>query len=247
MRIFPLRILLVLVLSTSWLVAEPNVVIHVKTRVHADAKDRVLVEKGETLTFDDEQHRLILTGSASKRLDIAYDDVAKIVFEVTTHMRGGRLAEMISFAGAGGAIAGNILAGKHVNDYWFYLEYKKPDGGANVLIEVPKNSSAQVIDKANEIFGSRVTVADFSERPAEIEKKQLADLHSKQALKVNKKDHPVPEVKPDKALIVVVCPRLTPSLFNPDNQFKLHANDHVVAVVFSFVGRVSYWHFIYTT
>src|SRR5712672_2926415 len=134
MRDFPLRILLVLVLSPSWLVAEPHVVIHVKTRVHADAKDRVLVEKGETLTFDDAQHRLILTGSASKRLDIAYDDVAKIVFEVTTHMRGGTLAEMISFAGAGGAIAGNILAGKHVNDYWFYLEYKKPDGGANVLI-----------------------------------------------------------------------------------------------------------------
>jgi len=124
MRIFPLRICLLricllVVLSTSCLVAEPNVVIHVKTRVHADAKDRVLVEKGETLTFDDAQHRLILTGSASKRLDIAYDDVAKIVFEVTTHMRGGTLAEMISFAGAGGAIAGNILAGKHVNDYWF--------------------------------------------------------------------------------------------------------------------------------
>jgi hypothetical protein len=231
MRICAPRIcLLGLVLSTSCLVAEQNVVIHVKTRVHAGPKDLALVEKGETLTFDDAHHQLILTGGSPKRLDIAYDDVVKVVFEVTTHLRAGTLAEVIGFVGVEGAIVGNILAGQRVNDYWFYVEYKKPDGSGDVLIEVPKDLSAQVIDKANAIFGSRVTIADFPEKPAEIEKKQLAEVHAKHVLKVNKKDHPVPEVKPDKALVVVVCPRLPASLFNPDNQFKLHANDHVVAI-----------------
>ena len=40
----------------------------------------------------------------------------------------------------------------------------------------------------------------------------------------------MPEMKPDKATVVVVCPPLAARNAGFGNQFKLHANDEVVAV-----------------
>lgn len=198
---------------------------HVKIHRHKSPQDRMLVDKSGVLTFDDTRHALTFKDDAGDKLDIAYSDVTKVIFEVTSHMRGGALAQVI------GGVAGSMIAAKHVNDYWLYLEHKTgAESVERTLMEVEKDSSSKVIDKANEVFGSRVAIEEFPEVGAEIDKASLKDLQSKHELKVNKQNHPLPEIKPDEALVVVVCPALAARYAGKGNQFKLHANDRVIAV-----------------
>jgi hypothetical protein len=191
----------------------------VKIRFNRSATDRRLVDKTVELIFDD-TGRQISVKSSERPVTIAYDDVRKVVFDVTTHMRGGALGEII------GGIPGAILEAKHVNDYWFYVEQTS---GLFAVLEIPKDSSAQVIDKAKALFGDRVSEYP-TQQGEKIEKETLKDLQSKHSLNADKKQHPTPELKPDKALVVVVCPPLAARYSGKGNQYKLHANDKVVAV-----------------
>jgi hypothetical protein len=75
-----------------------------------------------------------------------------------------------------------------------------------------------------------VVVNEFPEKGESLEPEKLADFKSKQVLKVDKQNRPVPEARADKATIVVVCPPLAARDSGKGNQFQLHANDHVVAV-----------------
>ena len=202
----------------------------VKIRRHRSADKRVLVDKVGSLTFDESARKLAFQSEVGDHIEVEYDAIEKVVFEVTTHMRGGAVSEVIKGATVVGLIAGNIIGSAHVHDYWLYLEYKDHGRNESVLIGVPKNSSAQVIDKAKSVFGSRVMVTDFPERGAEVKIEDLKALKSKQALKVAKQSHPLPEIKLDKATVVVVCPPLAARFAGKGIQFKLHANDQVVAV-----------------
>ncbi len=94
----------------------------------------------------------------------------------------------------------------------------------------PKDCSEQVITKATALFGSRVSVSQFPEEGQPVKKEELTDLQSKHSLNIDKSVRPTPEAKPDKATIVVVCPPLAARYSGRGNQFKLHANDRVVAV-----------------
>ena len=220
-----LLVLFLLVFFSRSAASQQVTVEHTKVRRHKSAKDRVLVDKVGVLTFDDTARKLKFHSDAGDNLDVAYDDITKALFEVTTHMRGGGMSQFI------GGIAGAALASKHVNDYWLYLQYKTSDGSFdNFLMEVQKESSEKVIDKAQQVLGSRVTITEFPEKAEEIDKNTLKDLQSKHDFKVNKKDHPLPEIKADKALVVVVCPPLAARYSGGGNQFKLHANDRVIAV-----------------
>ena len=219
-----LFLLFLLVFSPS-LAAEQLTVPHTKVRRHKSEQDRVLVDKVGVLTLDDAARRLKFHSDAGDNFDIGYDDISKVVFEVTTHMRGGALSQIV------GGIADAAIAAKHVDDYWFYLQYKNPSGASDdILMEVQKDYSQKVIDKTTELFGSRVRVAEFPEKAADLDKSQLKALQSKHDLKVNREKHPLPELKPDKALVVVVCPPLAARYSGKGNQFKLHANDQVIAV-----------------
>lgn len=202
---------------------ENTVVEHVKIRRHRSEQKRVLVDKVGVLTFDDANKKITFRDDAGDKLDLNYDDIAKVSFEVTTHMRGGALSQMI------GGIPGAIIAGKHVNDYWMYVAPANGKGEP-FLMEIQKDSSDKVIEKSKATFGDRTTVAEFSEKPEDVDKNKLKDLQSKHDLKVNKESHPLPELKPDKALVVVVCPPLAARYAGVGNQFKLHANDQVIAV-----------------
>jgi hypothetical protein len=73
-------------------------------------------------------------------------------------------------------------------------------------------------------------VNEFPEKGESVEPEKLADFRSKHVLKVDKQNRPVPETRADQATIVVVCPPLAARDSGKGNQFKLHANDHVVAV-----------------
>ena len=137
-------------------------------------------------------------------------------------MRGGAVAYL--------SVPGLIAARQHVTDYWFYLEYKSGDHSEPVLFDIPKGSSEKVIAKARDLFGSRVTMAEFDEKGEEIDPNTLPDLKSRHTFTADIRDHPSPEVKPEKATVVVVCPALEARYTARGNQFKLHANDHVIAV-----------------
>jgi hypothetical protein len=224
--------LLVLVLTSSLPVyAQRTVFKEVKIRRHRSSKKRVLVDKFGTLTFDDSARKLTFQAEeAGDHIEISYDDVQKIVFEITTHMRGGAVSQVIEAASIPGLVVGNAIARQHVHDYWFYVECKCPAGDKAALIDVPKGYSAQVIEKARSVFGSKVTETDFAERSAEVNIENLKALKTKQVAKVDKRNHPLPGLTSDKATLIVVCPPLAARYAGTGIQFKLHANDQVIAV-----------------
>jgi hypothetical protein len=151
-------------------------------------------------------------------------------------MRGGWLPVFVSYVGPYGAVASEAITDGQTRDYWFYLEYKNGDHNEQVLLEVPRESSETLIAKAKDIFGSRVVRPEFQEKGEEIEKHgriddtRLPDLPSKHIIKVDTQNHPLPETRSDKATVVVVCPSLATLNVGQGNQYKLHANDQVIAV-----------------
>ncbi len=156
---------------------------------------------------------------------MGYDDIEKVVFDVSTRMRGGAMSQVV------GGLGGVAIASKHVSHYWCYIEYKTADGSTRkYMVEFPKDESQQAIEKVKTALGDKVTVAEFPEQEAKIEKNTLKDLQSKHEDKADRTIHPLPELKPDKALVVVVCPPLAARYEGQGIQYKLHANDQVVAV-----------------
>jgi hypothetical protein len=203
--------------------AEQLVFGDVKARFSRSATDRPLVDKEANLTLDDEARTLIV--KSERPIQVKYDDVLKVVFDVSTHMRGGALSSLV------GGVAGAAIASQHVSDYWCFLEYRGADGTARgYMLEVAQDASAKVIAAMRATFGDRVSVTEFAEKEASVDKRSLKAIDSKHALSIDKKNHPIPEPMADKALVVVVCPPLAARYSGKGVQYKLHANDAVVAV-----------------
>jgi hypothetical protein len=226
---------LLLSLAKMGLAGDVQTFSHIKIHRHRSPENRVLVDKVGALAFDDSNRKLTFEKPADDKFDetikveISYDSVTKVVFETTTHMRGGGFAQVISAVPTIG-MAGPAIASQHVHDYWFLIEYKDGESTRQVLFEASKDASPKVIDIANRLFGSRVSLSDFPEKSESIDPDKLPDHKSKHLVKIDKTNRPTPEIKPDKATIVVVCPPLAARDSGKGNQFKLHANDRVVAV-----------------
>ncbi|MGA2425754.1 MAG: hypothetical protein ABSG07_17265 [Terriglobales bacterium] len=224
-----------LILATLCAATEKVSFDDVKIHRHKSPDNRMLVDKTGVLTFDDGGRKLSFSDHAGDTFEVRYDDISKVVFEVTTHMHGPTISTVALTAVGGGALGG-IAKALHVQDHWFYLEYKNGDHDERILLEVPKESSEQVISRAQSLFGSRVTMPEFQEKGEAIEKgedldeKHIPDLRSQHTVTVDKKNHALPKVMADKATIVVVCPSLAARYAGHSNQFKLHANDRVIAV-----------------
>jgi hypothetical protein len=216
--------------SLAWTREQAAFTAGVKVRFGKSDTDRRLVDKDAEFLLDDSARKLTVKNQEHP-LEVSYDDIQKVVFDVSTRMRGGALSQALEAFGAAGGAAATAVAGKHVSHYWCYLEYKGPNGSVQpYMVEFPKEQSQKAIEKMKQVFSERATVAEFPEREETIDKKTLKDLQSKHSLKVDKKNHPLPELKPDKALVVVVCPPLAARYEGKGNQYKLHANDRVVAV-----------------
>lgn len=204
--------------------AQQPVFTKVKARFNRSEKDPRLIDKDADLVLNDKTQKLTVKNDL-KPLDIRFEDIQKVTFDMSTHMRGGGMSQLI------GGLAGAAMASKHVNDYWCCLEFQTPGGESKVyFLEIDKDASPKIIETMKAILGNKVEIADFPEKEGKIEKETLKDLQSKHDLKVDKKNHPLPELKPDKALVVVVCPALAARHAGKGNQYKLHANDKVVAV-----------------
>jgi hypothetical protein len=185
-----------------------------------------LVESGAVLTLDDSARKLTVTEKRNP-LDVGFDAVEKVIFEQTTHIRGGGWADLFGSVGLGPI--GSIIENKVVADYWCYIEYRAADGVHPYVLKIPKELSAAVIEKMKALLGDKVSVPKFAEPLAVIKADTLAGAKAGYDYNADSKVHPLPELKPDKALILVVCPFID----NPVHRgplVKLHANDRVVAV-----------------
>jgi hypothetical protein len=211
--------------------SQKSVFENVKISRHRSAENRVLVDKLGSLTFDDTARRLVFKSGNRDTIDVGYGEVEKAVYEVTTHMRAGGTPRAISFVEVPfGAIVASPLAAVHVDSHWFYFHYRDGDSEASVLMEVPEATSDQLVSKASGVFGPRMTLTKFAEKAVDVKLRDLKDLSSKQVVNVDKKNHPLPETRPDKATVVVVCPTLAAHRAGSGGDFRVFANGEVIAV-----------------
>lgn len=198
---------------------------------HKSPADRPLVSELGTLTFDDNGRKVMFKGDSHDTLEVPYDRVNKALFETTEHMRGmtptSILAGAIPFAGM---VAGPAVAGHHVSDNWFYLEYSSGDQQDKMLFQLPQDKFASVIEEANSLFGAKVVKTEYVIKGDQIDLSKLPDHKEKDELKIDKGNHPLPEIKPDKATVLVLCPPVRGGYNGLKYQFKVRANDQVIAV-----------------
>jgi hypothetical protein len=218
---------------------------NVMIRFSKSGQNRKLIEASGTLIFDDASRKLVVK-SSEKPLEIRYDDVAQVVFDRTRHVRGvsaakeigfGTLTDVIAQAGPVGAAIGGAADTRAdlkkfgaVTDYWMLIDMKMPGGTIRQeLIQVGRADSDRIIAKAEQLFGKDVHIADFPEIGHDIDKKDLKDAGAKHSVSVDKVNHPEPQIRTDKALVVVAFPNIAVT-GSGRWQFKLHANDSVIAV-----------------
>jgi hypothetical protein len=223
-----------LFIGISFLFSETTKFEDVKIRRHKSAERRELVDKTGVLSFDDDARKLTFKSDADDDFAVPYSDITKVVFDSDAHMNAGAKSVAIS---ALVPLAGALVARMHVHDRWLYLEYSQGDHSEKVLLVLPEVICDTATAKTQSLFGDRMTIANYSERgepvvnkDGDIDKGRLPDLKSKHSMKLDRTTHPLPEVKADKATIVVVCPPLAARNTGWGNQFKLHANGKVIAV-----------------
>ena len=214
----PTYLAIFLLVGVSFLFSETTKFEEVKIRRHKSAEKRELVDKIGVLSFDDDAQKLTFWSEAGDNFAVPYSDITKVVFDSDTH----------------GAA---WIASVHVHDRWLYLEYRQGDHSEKVLLKLPREIYDKVTAKSQSLFGERVTITNYPEKGASIvdkdgdmDKSRIPDWKSKYSVKLDRSAHPLPEVKSDKATIVVVCPPLTARETGYGAKSKLHANGKVIAV-----------------
>ena len=207
-----------LFLSISLLFSEDTKFEGVKIRRHKSAEKRELVDKTGVLSFEDASQKLTFQSKAGDNFAIPYSDITKLVFDTDTH---------------GTA----WIASVHVHDRWLYLEYRQGDHSEKVLLVVPRATYDKAAAKSQSLFGDRVMIANYPEKgeptaakDGGTDKSRSPDWKAKYSVKLDLTAHPSPEVKADKATLVVVCPPLLASETGYPSKVKLHANGKVIAV-----------------
>lgn len=202
----------------------------------AKSNEREMDEKGANLVLDQAARRLRVE-SGDRPLDVSYDDVQKVIVEVDT--LGRKAGFGASFIGmfAGGLLFGNMIATAidkpFDNDHFAYLEYKKPDGSTTPYgLILGRESVPQALKALQTAFGDRLQVPVFDEKPEEMDKNKLSPITARYRYINTDKQHPLPELRPDKALVVVVTPSTIMRRIGPEKHYgiaTLRANDAPVA------------------
>jgi hypothetical protein len=196
------------------------------------SNEREMDEKGATLVFDDAARRLRVK-SGDRPVDVAYDDISKAVVEVDT--LGRKAGFGASFLGmmAGGLLFGNAIATSidkpFDNDHYLVLEHKQAGGTATYGLVIDKKSAAAVMKALQGALGERLQVPVFEEKPLEIDKDTLPKVRIRYLN--TDKQHPLPEVKGDKALVVVASPATVMRRIGPEKRYAyagLWANGKLV-------------------
>ncbi len=213
MRLFPLGVMLGTCLAAC---AQQVIFPDVKVRF-SRAKDRLLVEKGADVVFDDARKRLIVK-SSDQPAEIPYENVKRIQLERS--IRGTDPSLAIALGGViGAAIHDDTKLAS-----WAYIEGE----GRPLLLLVGKDSTTRFRDKAREVFGDRVVAVSFPEVAAKFEKSTLREAKVEYDVRADKQQHPMPELRDGKALVVVACPPINTRYAGKGNA-KLYVDDNVVA------------------
>ncbi len=163
--------------------------------------------KNAVVVLDDSSRRATISAKNSARIEFDYDAVSKVFVEPNIRVGYSFGAALAGFAIGGGLFGGSIAAAisnPNKMDVTIYLEYKKPDGTmAPVVMSIDKEQSTAALKSIDAAFGNRVTLAGFSAVP---EKADNVDLGTRHLVKGHPTERPVPELRADKALIVVACP-----------------------------------------
>lgn len=222
-----------LLLGAVWLIpvrpalAQPVTFKQVMGRFPKSASDPRLLSKEVDLVFDDHARQLVVK-SKDRPIDVAYADVQRAIFEVNPQIAEG-VFDM--FLGASIGITTGLGEGRY-NNLWCYLEYRTPDGHVEAyLLEIASKDARGVVGHMREALGDRAAVVTFPENASveDIDKDLLPEIHSKHDVKADRDHHPMPELRHDKALIVVVATIPTGGLPGR-RQIKIHANDRVTCV-----------------
>ena len=192
-------------------------------------KDRLLVEKGADLVFDDAGKRLIVK-SSDRPANVPYDKVRRIQLERS--IRGTDPGLAIAFGG---------LVGAAIHDdtklaSWAYIE---TEDSQPLLVMIGKESTARFREKVKEAFGDRVATVEFRETAEKIEKETQKEAKVGYDVRADKQQHPMPELKADKALIVVACPPIN-TRYSGKGNAKLYLDDNVVAA--NEMGSYTFFH-----
>lgn len=181
---------------------------HVKLRINNSADDIKLVDKEGTLTFDQTLRKISFHARGQDlnySIEISYQDVVAIVFDTSTHMRGGVLADVLN-GGIGGGRLGDPIGTRGVMDHWMHITaHERSGANRTTMFEIPSDSSAAVIASASDTFSGLVSNATVR-RGTDIKKNDLKDVESRHFVKADWTVRPVPEIQPGKALVIVVCP-----------------------------------------
>jgi hypothetical protein len=230
----PGHLVVFLFIGISLLFSETTKFEGVKIRRHKSAEKRELVDKVGVLSFDDDARKLTFRSESGDNFAVPYSDITKVVFDADAHMNAGAKSVAVS---ALSPLAGALVARIQVHDRWLYLEYSQGDRSEKVLLVLPEAVYDKATAKTQSLFGGRVTIANYSEKgepiidkDGDMDKSRIPDWKSKHSMKLDRTTHPLPDVKPDKGTIVVVCPPLAARNTGWGNQFKLHANSKVIAV-----------------
>ena len=225
-----------LLLFAATLSAQQATFSDVKARF-VKSNDREMDEKGADLILDDAARRLRVK-SGDRPLDVAYDDVQKVVVEVDTLGRkAGFGASFLGFA-VGGWLFQNAIATSidkpFKDDHFVYLEYKKPDGSiAWYGLVVGKESVPAALKALQAAFGEHLEIPAFSEKAEQVDKKQFSDEKIRIHYLNTDKQHPLPELRPDKALVVVATPATIMRRIGPEKRYwiaSLWANGRLVGL-----------------
>lgn len=209
--------------------------------------DREMLEEDADLTIDMGARR-IRVKSSDRPLDIGFDDVQQAVIELDTLGRKAGFAASIA-----GLIAGGILFGNSVttaidkpfdNDHFLHLRYRKVDGSnAEYGLVIGRASVPKALPTLQAAFGDRLMVPVFTEKVEAMDKGKLPPVKDAFHYLNTDRVHPLPELRPDKALVVVVTPATIMRRFGPGKPngiTPLYANGALVGV--SSAGCYTFFH-----
>lgn len=164
-------------------------------------------------------------------LNISLNQVKKLTFDVSSHMRG---------SGAGGAGLGGLLGGAvgakieggTVTDHWCVIDYSDDAGlSKSYLLEVGEDQASDVISLLTRLLPSAVEEVSFTEKQHEVPKEETAPFNDDYEVTVLKENRPtIPEVHPESALVVVAAPTVEFGDAGRGGQYRLYANRNIVAV-----------------
>ncbi len=173
-------------------------------KVRFQGKKREQVEKDAKLSLDDAARRIVVR-SKERPLDLSYDDVQKIIIEPDSY------AGTIGFGTGLGLLAVGPRLGPKPDKpqkgaLLAYIEYKSRDGNSESFVVIlGKDSAAEGMNRLKAVFGERVLVPAFEEVPEKLDKKDFKSAKSRYQVRASASEHPLPSLKPDKALVVVAA------------------------------------------